>query len=209
VHEYAHALAAYLAGDRSVRERGYLSMNPLLYIDPMTSIAMPVLALLMGGIPLPGGAVLIDRLALRKRWYASIVSAAGPASNFLLFLVCAVVIHPWIGLVDWNVSVRDWPLWAVFFGALAVLQVFALLLNLLPLPPLDGFGILEPFLTPTLRHRLQTPGASMAGFIFIFVGLWMVPGLAAGFFRVIEAILDSVGVPSHQARACYWMAFGS
>jgi Zn-dependent protease len=209
VHEYSHALSAYLAGDRSVRDRGYLSMNPLLYIDPMTSIAIPVLALILGGIPLPGGAVLIDRLALRRRWYASIVSAAGPASNFLLFLLCAALIHPKFGLADWSVSVRDWPLWAVFFGALAVLQVFALLLNLLPLPPLDGFGIIEPFLTPALRQRLQSPGVSMAGFIFIFVGLWMVPGLAAGFFWVMGQILDSVGVPSYQAFACYQIAFGS
>ena len=114
VHEYSHALAAYLAGDRSVSDRGYLSMNPLLYIDPFMSIILPVVALLMGGIPLPGGAVLIDRLALRKRWYGSLVSAAGPASNFLLFLLCTAVIHPRLGLVHWNENVHDWPLWAVF-----------------------------------------------------------------------------------------------
>lgn len=208
VHEYSHALAAYLAGDRSVRDRGYLSMNPLLYIDPVTSIAIPVLALILGGVPLPGGAVLIDRLALRRSWYSSIVSAAGPASNILLFLLCAALIHPKFGLADWNVPVQGWPLWALFFGAMAVLQLFALLLNLLPLPPLDGFGIIEPFLTPELRLRLQSPGVSMAGFIFIFAGLWMVPGLAGKFFQAMQAILDFVGVPSSHAFACYRAAFG-
>jgi len=208
VHEYCHSLAAYLAVDRSVKDRGYLSMNPLLYIDPMTSIVMPVLALVMGGIPLPGGAVLIDRLALRKRWYGSFVSAAGPASNFLLFLLCVAAIHPRVGLVDWNQGARDWPLWAVFAGTMAVLQVFALLLNLLPIPPLDGLGILEPFLTPASRQRLLSPGASMVGLAVIFFGFWQIPGLARGFFRAMAAILEFVEIPSGQAFACYRMAFG-
>ena len=67
VHEYAHALTAYLCGDKSVADRGYLTMNPLSYIDPMTSLLLPVFALWMGGIALPGGAVQINLSALRKR----------------------------------------------------------------------------------------------------------------------------------------------
>ncbi len=207
VHEYSHALAAYLAGDRSVRERGYLSMNPLLYLDPMTSLVLPALALLLGGIPLPGGAVLIDRLALRRPWYGSIVSAAGPASNFVLFLLCAAVVHPRAGLVDWYTSVQDWPLWAIFFGAMTVLQVFAFLLNLLPIPPLDGFQIIEPFLTPESRQRLLSPGASMVGLAAVFFGFSQVPVLRRGFFQAMMAILAFVGVPL-DVFDCYNLAMG-
>jgi Zn-dependent protease len=208
VHEYSHALAAHLAGDRSVSQRGYLSMNPLLYIDPVMSILLPVIALWMGGVPLPGGAVLIDRLALRKRWYGSIVSAAGPASNFLLFLLCVAVIHPNVGLVHWEDNVQDWPLWAIFAGTMTVLQLFAFLLNLLPIPPLDGFQILEPYLTPTARQKLLNPSASMMGMAFVFFGLSSIPALNNGFFLVMAAILKFMGIPSHQAFSCYGMAFG-
>ncbi len=207
VHEYSHALAAYLAGDRSVRDRGYLSMNPLLYLDPMTSLVLPALAIVLGGIPLPGGAVMIDRLALRRPWYGSLVSAAGPAANFLLFLACAAVIHPRVGLVDWGQKVEDWPLWAAFFGAMTVLELFAFLLNLLPIPPLDGFQVIEPFLTTQTRERLMTPGASMVGLAVIFFGFWRIPGLASGFFEVMMTILDRVGVPL-KVLMCYHLALG-
>ena len=208
VHEYSHALAAHLAGDRSVSQRGYLSMNPLLYIDPVMSIILPAVALLMGGIPLPGGAVLIDRLALRKRWYGSLVSAAGPASNFLLFLLCVAAIHPSVGLVHWKDDVQDWPLWAIFAGTMAVLQLFAFLLNLLPIPPLDGFQILEPYLTPEARQQLLSPTASMMGMAFVFFGIWRIPGLTRGFFRAMATILEFVGIPAEGVFECYGMAFG-
>ncbi len=207
VHEYCHALAAYLAGDRSVSARGYLSMNPLLYIDPVMSILMPILALFFGGIPLPGGAVLIDRSALRKSWYSSLVSAAGPAGNFLLFLLCAAAIHPAVGLVDWNLDVRDWPLWAVFAGTMAVLQVFAMLLNLMPIPPLDGFHIIEPYLTPSSRERLMNPGASVMGLAFVFFGFQMIPGLMHVFLRAVAAIFRFVGIPADGALECYLLTF--
>jgi len=207
VHEYCHALAAYLAGDRSVSARGYLSMNPLLYIDPVMSILMPILALFFGGIPLPGGAVLIDRSALRRSWYASFVSAAGPAGNLMLFLLCAAVVHPLAGLVDWNQDIADWPPWAVFTGTMAVLQVFALLLNLIPIPPLDGFHIIEPYLTPLSRERLMSPGASVMGLAFVFFGFQLIPGLMHVFLRAMLAIFKFAGIPANGVMECYFITF--
>ena len=55
VHEFSHAIVAYWGGDTSVRQRGYLSFNPFCYIHPVTSILLPCVFLLMGGVPLPGG----------------------------------------------------------------------------------------------------------------------------------------------------------
>ena len=65
LHEFGHALVAYRGGDYTVREKGYLTMNPLHYTDPLFSILMPLLFLAMGGIGLPGGAVYIERQLLR------------------------------------------------------------------------------------------------------------------------------------------------
>src|SRR6266511_4202103 len=67
LHEYAHALLAYRAGDVGVAERGYLTLNPLKYSHPVLSIVLPLLALVLGGIGLPGGAVWVDRHYVRSR----------------------------------------------------------------------------------------------------------------------------------------------
>jgi Zn-dependent protease len=92
LHEFAHALVAYAGGDTSVRARGYLTLNPARYTDLATSVIMPIILLAIGGIPLPGGAVLVEPGRLRHRWFASLVSAAGPATNFLCGVLLAV--HP-------------------------------------------------------------------------------------------------------------------
>ena len=81
LHEFAHALVAYVGGDSSVRARGYLTLNPARYTDLATSVVMPIILLAIGGIPLPGGAVLVEPGRLRFRWWASLVSAAGPAAD--------------------------------------------------------------------------------------------------------------------------------
>ena len=55
LHELAHGIVAYLGGDYTIRERGGLTLNPIQYIDPVMSLLLPAVFLLMGGIPLPGG----------------------------------------------------------------------------------------------------------------------------------------------------------
>ncbi len=69
LHEFSHAVVAYYGGDTSVKDKGYLTFNPLKYTHPVYSIVLPVVFLLLGGIGLPGGAVYIETWRLRsKRW---------------------------------------------------------------------------------------------------------------------------------------------
>lgn len=206
LHEYAHALAAYLAGDRTVRDRGYLSMNPLSYIDPVNSLLLPALILWLGGLPLPGGAVLIDRSAFRKQWHASVVSAAGPAMNLVLFAVLTVAIHPKLGLAPAG-PVESWPMWAVFAGTMAFLEIFSVLINLVPIPPLDGFQAIEPFLKPSTRERIMHSPLSSMGFFILFGAFFFIPAVGQFFFGIIERIFESVGVPWDIPVRCYRMAF--
>src|SRR5215831_10351997 len=81
LHEYAHALLAYRAGDHGVAARGYLTLNPLKYAHPILSIVLPLVFLLLGGFGLPGGAVWVDRHAARSKGVASMISLAGPLTN--------------------------------------------------------------------------------------------------------------------------------
>jgi len=147
-HEFGHALVAYLSGDESVAHMGYLTLNPLKYTHPLMSIIFPIIFLLMGGIPLPGGAVYIDRSAIRKRWQLSAVSAAGPAATILFGLL---LLSPFMfGLNEQTLRTHS-AFWQAL-SLLAFFQIFAFVLNLIPWPGLDGFGILEPWLPPNILH---------------------------------------------------------
>jgi len=207
VHEFAHALVAYMGGDDSVRRRGYLSFNPLLYIDPITSILLPCIFLAMGGIPLPGGAVLIDRSSLRSRSWEAAVSAAGPASNFLLFVLIAIVIHPAIGLID--PAAPDASTGARLLGVLAVLQVFAVILNLIPVPPLDGFGILEAYLDEDTRRRFASPQFRWIGLFVLFFALFRVEALQDALLLGVNRVLVFFGLPYEATWDNFLLLFGA
>ncbi len=68
LHEFGHAIVAYWGGDTSVKDKGYLTLNPLKYTNINLSLLLPLLFLLIGGIALPGAAVYIDTRRLRNRW---------------------------------------------------------------------------------------------------------------------------------------------
>ncbi len=142
LHEFGHAVTAYRGGDRSVRAKGYLTLDIRRYTDPAMSLVLPLVLLALGGIPLPGGAVWIDRGALRSRAIASAVALAGPLTNLALgaVLTAAVILtDPPEGL-------------AAGLSCLALVQVLAFVLNILPVPGLDGFGAVEPYLPPSARR---------------------------------------------------------
>src|SRR6266478_4456584 len=160
LHEFAHGLVAYWGGDYTIRERGGLSLNPLQYVDPMMSLVLPVIFLIMGGIPLPGGATFVRRDLLRNRFWDSAVSAAGPAMNLILFALLAIPLLPSVGWIDLSKHAADWTTTQKFVAAMCVLQLLSVILNLIPIPPLDGFGIIAPYLQPELRLKLSTPPVS-------------------------------------------------
>ncbi len=160
LHEYGHARVAYAAGDTSVEAKGYLSMNPLAYMHPVTSLLIPLLILAIGGVPLPGGAVYIDRTRLRSRHWDALVSLAGPAANIGLFVLAALPFR--LGFYEPGVSQSLlWPTLAFF----AYLQAAAALFNLLPVPGLDGFGILGAYLPGDFRARAE----SMSTMFFVML----------------------------------------
>lgn len=185
LHEFAHAAVALAGGDTSVRARGYLTLNPLRYTDPANSFLIPLVLLAIGGIPLPGGSVLIEPGRLRARWWSSLVSAAGPATNLLAGAVIAVAAIP-IGS----------PLGAAL-AFLGLIQFVAGLLNLLPVPGFDGFGIIAPYLPPRLLAAIRPwqPWAPLA----VFAILWSIPGASAWLFDSALGLFDAVGADRSQA----------
>ncbi|WP_399924649.1 site-2 protease family protein [Streptomyces kanamyceticus] len=191
LHEYAHARTALHSGDISIGAKGYLTLNPLKYTHALLSIVLPVVFVIMGGIGLPGGAVFIERGRIRGRWKHSLISAAGPLTNVLFAVVCTAPF--WLGALD---GVPDAFRYALAF--LALLQVTAAILNSLPIPGLDGYGVIEPWLSYRIRRQVE-PFAPF-GLLAVFAVLW-IPEVNGAFFDAIDAILRGLGVDEWDT---YW-----
>ncbi|MGW3492885.1 site-2 protease family protein [Streptomyces sp. NPDC001020] len=184
LHEYAHARTALLGGDITVGAKGYLTLNPLKYTHALLSIVLPVIFVIMGGIGLPGGAVFIERGRIRGRWRHSLISAAGPLTNVLFAVVCTAPF--WLHALD---GVPTDFRYALAF--LALLQVTAAILNFLPVPGLDGYGVIEPWLSYKVKRQVE-PFAPY-GLLFVFALLWL-PSVNSAFFDVIDGILGALGI---------------
>lgn len=182
LHEFGHAYTAWRFGDRDVAVRGYLTLNPLKYSNPVLSIALPLLFIALGGIGLPGGAVYVRTSWMTPRQRTQ-VSLAGPLANVVLAVLLLAVTALFFD-----------PAHSVFWSGLAFLgflQVTAVLLNLLPIPGLDGYGALEPHLSEDNRRALEP--AKQWGF-FILLILLLVPQLNRWFFGVVFWFVDLAGV---------------
>jgi Zn-dependent protease len=197
LHEYAHALAGFFSGDKTVAERGYLRLNPLKYTSPLLSIVLPVIVVILGGIGLPGGAVWIDHRYINSKAKDSLISAAGPLTNVLLAVILAV---PFLagagpdfyvtGAGEYGFDGAHVEFWCAL-AALAFLQITASVLNFLPIPGLDGGSILAPWMSPAYQRawNLFAP----YGFILLFLALWQTR-LGQWFFDLVYWIAGKLGL---------------
>ena len=153
LHEMGHGLAAYKLGDPTAKNRGRLSFNPLKHIDPFGTVLLPLLLLLMD-MPVFGYAKPVPynpRYFKDKRKGELIVGMAGPAANLAQALVAAGVtwllylVLPVWELCDSNVVFEYFYL--LFLPLYALLNLYLMFFNLLPIPPLDGSSIIG-FLLP-------------------------------------------------------------
>jgi Zn-dependent protease len=187
LHEFGHAFTAWRFGDRDVEMRGYLTLNPLKYSNRMLSLALPLVFIALGGIGLPGGAVYVRTSFMTKK-QRTLVSLAGPFAN----LVLAVVLLA-LTAVFWDAA------HLAFWGGMAFLgflQVTAVILNLLPIPGLDGYNALEPYLSYDTQRALN--GFKPWGF-FILLILLIAPPLNQWFFSVVYWFFGLSGVPPYLA----------
>lgn len=140
VHEAAHAWAALRLGDDTAAREGRVSLNPIVHIDPIGTVLMPLAQFLASGIPLLAWAKPTPVMAVNFRpgWFRSgqvLVAAAGPLSNVLLATLFLV------GFVGLRFLTLDDGVHAVLMtltGTGVLLNASLALFNLLPLPPLDG-----------------------------------------------------------------------
>ena len=191
LHEWSHSITAYIGGDKSVKQKGYLSFNPLAYIHPVTSILLPLIILAIGGIPLTGGAVYIDQTSITSRWMRSVVSLAGPSANIISAILFAII-YRYIPIIIHQTSLS---IALNSLGFLIFLQIYAAIINLLPIPPLDGYGIIEPWLNSNHKIYLRNFGNKF-GLIFLLCLLFFVPSFSKTIINVCFRGTTLLGIPS-------------
>lgn len=197
LHEFGHAIVAYVGGDRSVVDKGYLTLDVRKYVDIGTSLLFPIFILIIGGIGLPGGAVWINTGAIRTPALRSMMSAAGPAASGICALICLLPVR--LGLIE-----AEWLVVGLSF--LGWIQIIAMIFNLLPIPGLDGFGVIEPHLSEQTLRSIHP--YRQYGIILVFVAIFFIDPVRFAFFDFTDAITELVGGSEvFNARARGWFEF--
>ena len=192
LHEAGHAFAAHYLGDRSQIHEGRLSLNPLAHIDPFGTVAIPLIAVLTGFPFLIGYAkpVLIEPRYFRKmRRDMVLVALAGPLGNLLVAIFCAYMVRFSLHL---GADGGDWIVNTMLYGIF--MNCLFMVFNLLPIPPLDGAGIIEQFMPyeAAQRYRRIAPFGFMILMLVIIFANWIV---LAPTMLIAGTIAALVGVP--------------
>lgn len=185
LHEMAHGYAAYFLGDTTAKDNGRLTLNPLKHLDPILSVALPLLMYISGG-PIFGGAkpVPIDTRNLKGgAWGMALVGLAGPGMNFVLALISFLIGH-FTGLLYSS------DLVGLAFTEMVLANLGFMVFNLLPIPPLDGSRVLYAIAPDPVRDFME----KMEGGLGITVVFMLILIFGTAFSKItvgaISGILD-------------------
>lgn len=193
VHEVAHGWVANKLGDPTAKRLGRLTLNPLKHIDPIGTVALPGLLILLGSKFIFGWAkpvpVTWQNLKNPRRDMA-LVAAAGPVSNFLMALFWALVFK--LTIVFATQDSHAFYALTTMATAGIIVNLILMVLNLVPLPPLDGSRVVSSFLPPKAGYyynRVEPYGFYiLIALLFtgiLFKVLWPVIGF---FLQLIRAM---------------------
>jgi len=179
LHEISHGAVANYLGDPTAKDAGRLTLNPIPHIDPIGSIILPGILILMNlALPGQGGIIFgwakpvpINPYNFRDQKYGSAkVALAGPGANLFLALVFGLILRFFSGLTII-------PGLYLMFSYIVFINLLLSIFNLLPVPPLDGSHILFTFLPPgmeNLKIFLSQSGLFILLFIIFFAFQWIV-----------------------------------
>lgn len=165
IHEMMHAFVGLKLGDTTAHEEGRISLNPLRHIDPLLTIVMPLVTLLLFQVPILAAKPVPfnpDRVKYEE-FGAALIAAAGPFSNLVLAALGAAVAQLFTGNID-------------IYNALTIfvsINVGIFVFNLVPIPPLDGSRILYAFAPDALRSFMAQ--LEQFGIIIVFALILAVP----------------------------------
>jgi Zn-dependent protease len=149
VHETAHGWIASKLGDPTAKLLGRLTLNPLKHIDPIGTIIVPAILFSLGGFifgwakPVP----ITWRNLKHPRRDMALVAVAGPLANLLMAFL-------WLGIGKVAVGIDNDPI--LYMAQVGIsMNLVLMLLNLIPIPPLDGSRVLASFLSPAMAYQFN------------------------------------------------------
>lgn len=181
VHEMMHGRVAYWLGDTTAADMGRLTLNPLASVDPLTTIALPLLLIITVGVPF-FAAKPVPFNPARLKWDeygAALVGAAGPATNFVLAILGSLLFHVSGG------QLNNFAYWFV------VVNIGVMVFNLIPLPPLDGSRVLYAFAPESVQEVMQR--IEQTGFLAILIFIVIVfqfPAVSAAIGNIDVHIIN-------------------
>ena len=197
LHEVAHGYMALRLGDPTARTLGRLTLNPLAHIDPIGTILVPLVSIILSGMafgwakPVP-----INPRYFRNPFRGMLfVALAGPGTNIALALGATVIGRLFLTMVPRTFNITNpsfgGNLVIAFFTFLAYLVIFNLffaVLNMIPIPPLDGSRVLTYFL-PTEGRRIML---SLERYGFLIVIALLYTGLLSGLFHAAQTVAQEL-----------------
>jgi len=191
IHEVMHGVAADKLGDPTARYAGRLTLNPISHLDPFGSVILPLILALSSSPIFFGWAKPVPynpfNLTKAPYWGEAIVAFAGPASNFVMALLAALVIR--LGVFSSELN-------SVIF-LVVVINVMLGIFNLIPIPPLDGSKILSALLPLSLRMqydriRAQLEHNPFLGFGIVIMFILVFGGAFGSFVYSIASAIAGV-----------------
>jgi Zn-dependent protease len=200
VHEFGHAFVADRLGDRIPRLQGRLTLSPLAHVDPIGTLVVPLLGVLIAGLPLFawGKPVQTNPANYTRRFptrtSSMLVAAAGPFMNLVLAVVGSLVVVALTRAGVVSAGVRD-----ALITYIVVLNLLLLFFNLIPIGPLDGAAVLAGLL-PASLNRINEVNRKYG--MLILLVLFMAPSIGlpglglimAPVYRLIEGWKHMLGV---------------
>ena len=208
-HESAHAWMANRCGDPTARMLGRITLNPIKHIDPIGTIALPLIAMITG-VPLLGWAkpTPVDPRNFKNLVLDDIkTSVVGPISNFIvaggaLLILIAIALTSHLGAGILNIILAVYPSqldvlanqttsllmpFSLLVYELMVMNIVLAVFNLIPVPPLDGSHVLRHFLPESARKVYDT-----VGWLGLLALIYLAPGLIGRLIYPVLGFFDSV-----------------
>jgi Zn-dependent protease len=196
LHEMMHSVVGYWLGDTTAMEHGRISINPLRHIDPVTTIALPLLLVLLGFPPFAAAKpVPINMYRLKfEEFGMALVGIAGPLTNLLLAIISALLLRAISP--DSLQFLSDGKFFAGHYidGLLIysiIINIGLFVFNLIPFPPLDGSRVLYALAPePVQKVMMQIESMGFAAIIFFMFVIF--PFIGNAIIRVQGIILDII-----------------